>query len=76
MKTPIEPVYIMFGARLGIVREALGLTQDDLGKKSGLSRTSICNIEAGKQRVLLGDVKRFADALGVPPKSLLRGLYL
>lgn len=76
MSKAIEPVYVMFGARVAIVRETLGLTQLDLAKRAGLTRTSITNIEAGRQRILLGDVKRFADALGIPVKSLLRGVYL
>jgi transcriptional regulator with XRE-family HTH domain len=65
----------MFGVRLQVIRTALGLSQQDLADKVGLTRTSITNIEAGKQRILLGDVERFANAFGVSPKHLLRGMW-
>jgi DNA-binding XRE family transcriptional regulator len=78
MKTlkPIEPCYRLFGARIEHIRCTFGMTQADLASKTGLSRPSIVNIEAGKQRVLLGDVERFATAFGLTPKHLLRGMWL
>ncbi len=73
---PIEPVYRQFGSKVEAVRTTLGLTQLELAKKVGLGRPSIANIEAGNQRVLLADVNRFADAFGISPKALMRGIWL
>jgi transcriptional regulator with XRE-family HTH domain len=73
---PIEPIYILFGARVVQIRDALGLTQDELRQRIGLSRGSIANIETGRQRILLADVERFARALGTTPKNLMRGIWL
>lgn len=75
MTTILEPVYRQFGAKMEQIRATLGWTQDQLGKAVGLNRTSITNIEAGKQRILLHDVERFAKAFNVEPKTLLRGIW-
>jgi len=72
----IEPVYILFGARIIQIRDALGITQEELRMKVGMSRGSIANIETGRQRILLADVERFAKALGTTPKNLMRGIWL
>lgn len=55
----IEGCHVAMGAKIRIVREALGLTQDDLATRVGLNRTSVTNIEAGRQRLILHDVEAF-----------------
>lgn len=75
MKKPIEPCYRLFGARVQQIRELMGMSQLDLAKKVGLNRTSITNIEAGNQRVLLYDVERFSKAFGLSPRNLLKGIW-
>ena len=47
------------------------MTQDRLGRLVGLSRTSITNIEKGRQHVSLHQILRIADALEVEPEFLL-----
>lgn len=74
-KKPIEAVYRQFGARIEHLRTTLGMTQLEFSKKVGLVRTSIVNIEAGRQRVLLADVEKFAQAFGISPKALMRGIW-
>lgn len=72
----IEPVHRMVGARIEHMRSMLGWTQEQLAEKVGeLGRTSIANIEAGRQRLLLDDIERFARAFGCTPKALLRGIW-
>jgi len=71
----LEQVHVQFGANLKTVREALGLSQEDLGKRVGLARSSIANIEAGRQRVSLSDVTLFSTALTTTPKHLLKGIW-
>lgn len=75
MPKPIEPIYRLLGAKVEQIRTALGWTQEELAKKVGLVRTSIVNLEAGRQRVLLHDVERFAKAFNTTPKNLLRGIW-
>lgn len=62
-----------FGARLKACRRAVGLTQTEFGEKVGLTRSSIANVEAGRQGTLLHDVERFAGALDVDPAWLAFG---
>lgn len=71
----VEPVYRQFGAKVESMRAVLMIRQEDLAKKVKLTRASIANIEAGKQRILLADVERFATALGVSPRSLMKGIW-
>ena len=71
----IENVHASVGAKIKLIREALGWTQGDLAEKVGLARTSITNIELGNQRMLLDDVERFAAAFQSTPKQLLKGIW-
>lgn len=47
------------------------MTQDRLGKLVGLSRTSITNIEKGRQNVSLHQLYRIAEVLEIKPEMLL-----
>jgi transcriptional regulator with XRE-family HTH domain len=67
----VSPVYVAFGETLRRVREAKGLTQARLGELVSLDRSSISNIEAGRQRVALDTLFEFAHALAVDPHDLL-----
>lgn len=62
-----------YGARLKACRRAAGLSQTEFATKVGLSRSSIANIEAGRQRSLLDDVPDYAEVLGVDPAWLAFG---
>lgn len=62
-----------YGSRLRHCRKAAGLTQSDLAAKLGLTRSSISNIEADRQRPLVDDAQRTADILGVDPAWLAFG---
>lgn len=75
MKEPIQPIYRQFGAKIESLRTAIGITQLELSKRVGLNRTSIVNIERGRQRIWLDDVEKFATAFGTSPKFLMRGIW-
>ena len=72
---PIEACHIALGARVRLIREAIGLTQEDLAVRVKLKRASIASIEIGRQRFLLDTVEDFARALGTTPKHLLKGIW-
>jgi len=59
-----------FGANVAVLRKAAGLNQDDLANRVGLSRTSITNIEQGRNAVTMSKVPRLAVALRVPIAEL------
>ena len=53
------------------VRKRQGLTQEQLAKSSGLSRSSIINFETGRRDPRVGDLKKIATALSVPVEELI-----
>jgi transcriptional regulator with XRE-family HTH domain len=63
--------YAEVGRRVRLARERAGLTQDALAARVSLSRTSVTNIEKGRQKVLLHKFCSLAAALGVDPAVLL-----
>lgn len=71
----IEPVYRLIGLKIEHTRTVLGWTQLELSKKVGLTRTSIANIEAGRQRILLHDIEKFSAVFQMSAKQLLRGIW-
>lgn len=71
----VEACYRLLGAKIEQTRTVLGWTQKELADKMNLTRASIANIEAGKQRILLHDVEKFCAAFNIQPKTLLRGIW-
>lgn len=71
----IERCYKRFGKNVRNIRIACGLTQEQLAKRVGLVRTSVVNIEAGRQRILLNDIQRFSTALRTDRKYFLSGIW-
>jgi transcriptional regulator with XRE-family HTH domain len=67
----MDDFYERFGRSLRSARLDLGLNQEALGHRVGLERSSISNIEKGRQRVQLHMLLEFAAALDVPPTKLL-----
>jgi transcriptional regulator with XRE-family HTH domain len=72
----IEPVYRALGARVQMIREAIGMSQAELAKLTGYSRPSIVNMECGRQRFLPHQLENIAAALSSTPKHLLKGIWL
>lgn len=64
-------IYQLVGSKIRKRRVAKGLTQESLGEQVGLSRSSITNVEQGRQTILLHQFFDFAQALDVEPQSLL-----
>jgi transcriptional regulator with XRE-family HTH domain len=63
--------HIELGQRIRSRRETLRLTQDQVADGLALSRTSIVNIEKGRQRLLVFQLVRLAAALRCDPIHLL-----
>jgi transcriptional regulator with XRE-family HTH domain len=60
------------GENLRRAREGLGLTQEEVGHRSGVHPTEVSRIEAGKRDPRVSTVERLAKAIGVPASDLLR----
>jgi len=67
----MEDFYLEFGRALRYYRQSAHLTQDDLATRVGLGRTSVTNIEQGRQHVPLHMLFELATAVGVEPAALL-----
>jgi transcriptional regulator with XRE-family HTH domain len=68
-----DSLYRLFGNRVRELREEKKVTQEELGRRVELSRTSITNIEKGRQRVLLHQMVEIASALDASPRDLMPG---
>jgi DNA-binding XRE family transcriptional regulator len=71
MASPKGPFYREFGKRLSQARRAAKITQAALAQAVGLSRTSIVNIEKGRQPVPIDLAIRMATSLGTGIVDLL-----
>ena len=66
-RTPTcEPIYERVGCNIKAWREHLGFTQRELAEAVGITRTSINNTEAGRQRLMLHTLEQVSIALGIP----------
>lgn len=63
---PVIPFYQHIDARILQAREALGYSQEELGKLIGYSTAAISYFEAGVCRIEVEDLQKIARALGKP----------
>lgn len=73
---PIQTIYPRAGRVIQRKRKEKGFKQDVLARATGLTRTSISNIEIGRQKLLLDTFCRIAMALGVTPTELMNDILL
>ena len=59
-----DPMNKRIGRRLKEKREEFGLLQQELADELGYGRTSITNIEAGRQQLSLADAIYLGDYIG------------
>ncbi|HUI43280.1 MAG TPA: helix-turn-helix transcriptional regulator [Terriglobia bacterium] len=59
------------GTRIRSLREAKGLSQGDIERRSGLLRSYISRVEGGYTTPSLATIEKFAKAVGVQPYQLL-----
>jgi len=52
-------------------RTARGLTMDQLAERTGISQSQLSRFESGKREPRVADLMKIAEALDVPPESLL-----
>ena len=64
-------ITIRFGANLRVRRKAIGMTQLDLAKASGLNRSFISDVERGVESISLDRAGALAQAVGCSLVDLL-----
>ena len=60
-----RPLRIAFGARVRGLRQATGLSQEELAEKAELHRTYIGSVERGERSISLENIHALARALNV-----------
>lgn len=65
------PELLRIGSAIRLRREALGLSQEELGYLAVLHRTYIGSVERGERNITLLGLLRIADALQLKPHELL-----
>lgn len=63
-----------FAANVERLREAKGLTQEQLGWAAGLHQTAIARIESGERQPTLGTIFKLARGLECSPAELFAGI--
>ena len=58
-------IYRLIGSRIAARRKDLRLKQVEVAAQIGLTRASLANIEKGRQRVMLHQIYRIAEALRI-----------
>lgn len=65
-----DNIRILFGNQVRKLRQARGVSQEELAFISDLHRTYISDIERGTKNVSLDNIHKIAVALNVPLKGL------
>ncbi len=66
-----ERFIIAFTQRLELRRKALGLSQNELAKKLGCSKTHICNVENGYTKISAYQLMKWCSILNISPSDAL-----
>ncbi|PVM84490.1 transcriptional regulator [Caulobacter radicis] len=69
-----DPIDIFVGTRVRVRRKALGITQEKLGDRLGLTFQQIQKYERGANRISASKLYAIARALGVPVAFFFDGL--
>lgn len=64
-------LYAIIGQRIRISREKYNMTQEEMGERVGLTRSSIANIELGRQKIQLDTLYQVAITLNLEIFELL-----
>ena len=61
------------GMKLRQLRRERALSQQDLERMTGVAQATMSNLEAGKRPARPRTIRLLAEALGVPPRELMKG---
>lgn len=70
-KITLENQSQVFGYKVAMARQRLGLTQEQVAQKYGSTRTSITNIESGRQSPPIDRIYELAAILQVEVRDLV-----
>jgi transcriptional regulator with XRE-family HTH domain len=67
----VDQLYKAIGDQIQAARARSRMTQTELAQRVGRTRSSIANIEAGRQRAMIHTLLQIADVLGVALRELV-----
>jgi transcriptional regulator with XRE-family HTH domain len=67
----VDAFYRSLGQRVRAARDEAGITQTQLAEGIGLTRSSVANLEAGRQRIMLHVAVSIAELLGTQLSELI-----
>jgi transcriptional regulator with XRE-family HTH domain len=67
----MEKFYKKLGAKIKKIREKLGLSQEELGKKLGVKRVAVSQIETGDRKISAEEIAKVAKVFNMPTDVLL-----
>jgi transcriptional regulator with XRE-family HTH domain len=67
-------VTVELGRRVRALRQERNLSQEKLAEKARVHRTYVGSLERGERNVALINIVRLAEALGVDPCELVKGM--
>lgn len=70
-ESQVDAFYELLGERVRQGRRSANFSQADLAERLGLTRASIANLEAGRQRPSTHQTAMLADILGIPIEKLV-----
>lgn len=59
-------IYKNIGKRIQKAREEIGISQEELAARLGVSQAALSNYELGKRRLYLANIQQIADVLNKP----------
>ncbi len=65
-----DPFLFAFGSHLRSLRKKAGLSQEETADRAGIHVTYLSGVERGLRNPTIRNVRRLAQALGVPTKEL------
>ena len=69
-RPPTDPFLSAFGSHLRALRKNSGLSQEETADRAGIHVTYLSGVERGLRNPSIKNVRRLADALGIPTKEL------
>lgn len=74
MAAPLSSATKLFGGRVRDRRTALGISQEELARRSGLHWTFVGQVERGQRNLSLHNILKLAKGLDIDPADLVTSL--
>jgi transcriptional regulator with XRE-family HTH domain len=66
------PARVLFGHRLRVARQSLGLSQERLAELANIHRTYVASVEQGKRNIACDNMEKLAAAVNMELWTMLR----